>query len=213
MTRLGWLLTALIGILLVVGWYFLVFAPTSDEIDAVRAETGSVRQSTQLELARAAELRAVREAAPEAEARLAFGRSLIPEDPAFPALFRQLQQAVDDSGGRLESIVPSEPTLVEVDGVEYSSIAVSMTLQASYFQAVDIARRIEDPRLTPRAVRWVSASISPAEFPTLDITLSGEVFSRGFTEIVLAEEPVDEAEPEGDDVAEVENDEPEGEGD
>lgn len=212
MTRVGWLLVGLLSILLVVGWYFLIYSPTSEDIDTVRAETESVQQLTQLELMRAAELRAVREAAPEAESRLAFGRSLVPEDPAIPGLFRQLQQAVDDSGARLETIVPGAPTMVELEGIEYSSVTVSITLEASYFQTVDIARRLEDPTITPRAIRWVSASITPTEFPTLNVTLSGEVFSRGFTEIPTAEEPVEIEEPEEDDGADVENDQDDGEG-
>lgn len=196
MSRLGWVLTALLCVLLIIGWYFLIFDPTSQDIEDVRAETEQVQTQTTQALARAAQLREIREEAPDAEARLAFGRSLIPEDAAIPALFRQLQQAADDAGMRLESIAPSQPTVTEIDGVQYTVIGVSMNLEGSYFQAVDLARRVEDPLLTPRALRWNSAALSPIEFPELSVSLSGQVFSRGLVEVPVPAAPPEEEVPE-----------------
>ena len=212
MTRVGWLLTGLLCVLLVVGWYFLIFSPTSEDIEVVRADTERTLTEAEQQRARAAQLREVRQRAPEAEAALNAGQTLIPEEPSIPALFRQLQQAADDAGVRLPTINPSAPSVVTVGGEEVTAIGVSMTLRGSYFQIVDLARRIEDPLLTPRALRWDAASLSPTDFPELTVSLSGQVYSRGLVELPTIEPPPEE-EPEdvddanGDDVGDDELDE------
>jgi len=203
MSRIGWILTALICVLLVVGWYFLSFQPTSEEIETVRAETESTLSQAAQERARAEELRAVRQSAPEAEARLAAGQALIPEDAAVPALFRQLQQAADDAGVRLNTLSPSQPSAETRNEQELAVIGVSMSITGSFFQVVDLARRIEDPQLTPRALRWSSATMRPSEYPELSVTFSGQVFARSVDELPTLEveeeeEPAeDEADPDG----------------
>ena len=199
MTRIGWLLTALLCVLLGVGWYFLVFSPTSEEIEDVRAETDRVSTQAESERQRAQALREVRLAAPEAEADLAAGRTMIPDDPAIPALFRQMQQASDDAGVRLNSLSPSTPSEVDVGDESVVEISVSMSVEGTYFQLVDLARRIEDPQLTPRAFLWQSASISVGDHPMLNASLSGRVYARAGAEVPeLIEEPEEPEEPEDD---------------
>ena len=202
MTRVGWLLTALLCVLLGVGWYFLLFQPTSEEIEVVRTDTEATLDQAAQQRARANELRAVRQSAPEAEAALAAGQTLVPEGAAIPALFRQLQQAADDAGVRLNTLSPSAPSVETRNEQELAVIAVSMSVTGSYFQVVDLARRIEDPLLTPRALQWTSASLSPAEYPELSVTLSGQVFSRSVEELPTLEtdeeDPADVDDGEGD---------------
>lgn len=209
MSRLGWVLIALLSVLLIIGWYFLIFDPTSEDIEDVRAETDLVLTQASEQRARAAQLREIRENAPEAESSLSAGRMLIPEEPSIPALFRQMQQAADDAGVRLTTITPSEPSVVAVGEQQVTSIGVSLSLTGTYFQVVDLSRRIEDPTLTPRALRWDAASLSPSEFPELTVSLSGQIYSRGLTQLPTSEEPAEEQETETDQVENgVDGDEP-----
>lgn len=206
MSRVGWLLVVLLSLLLGIGWYFLSFDPTAEDIADVRAQTEQVRTQTTQQLARAEELREVRQNAPESEAALAAGQLLIPEEPAIPALFRQMQRAADDSGVRLTSITPSAPSAVAVadGGTQVSAISVSMSVTGTYFQIVDLARRIEDPLLIPRALLWRSVTMSPSDFPELTISITGEVYSRGPDELPMVEadapppESESDEEPDGD---------------
>ena len=207
MTRVGWLLTGLLCVLLVVGWYFLIFSPTSEDIEVVRADTERTLNEAEQQRARAAQLREVRQRAPEAESALNAGQTLIPEEPSIPALFRQMQQAADDAGVRLPTITPTAPSVVTIGDEEVTAIGVSMSVQGSYFQIVDLARRIEDPRLTPRAFRWDAASLSPSEFPELTVSLAAQVYSRGVDELPTIEEPEEEAPVEDDDADDPDADE------
>ena len=207
MTRVGWLLTGLLCVLLVVGWYFLLFQPTSEDIEDVRADTEATLVQAANERARAEELRAVRRTAPEAEARLAAGQTVVPQDAAMPALLRQLQQAADDAGVRLTTISPGSPSVQTRDDEEFAVIDVSLAINGTYFQVVDLARRIEDPLLTPRALEWTSASISPSEYPELTVTLSGQVFARGVEELPTIEVEDEPEEPVEDEDAPADADE------
>lgn len=205
MSRIAWVLVALIALLLGALWYFVIYSPTSEEIEAVREDTMRIESEAASQREYAEELRQVRLQAPEAESELAFGRTLIPDDPAIPSLFRQIQQAADDSGARLVTLTPGSPGTTTAEGEEIAAIPVSMTLQASYFQIVDFARRIEDPLLTPRALRWGSATLSPSEFPELNVSLSGQVYSRDVPEVDFEDEAPPEVAPtdeEGDEVDE-----------
>lgn len=201
MTRIGWVLITLLSVLLIVGWFFLIYQPTSEDIESVRAETEQVQTQTTQQLARAAQLREVRQSAPESEAALSAGQLLIPEAASIPALFRQMQQVTDESGVRLTSISPGAPSVQEVDGTQVAVISLSMALEGTYFQIVDLARRIEDPQIVPRALLWRSASLSPSEFPELSVTLSGDVYARGTEALPTVEEeeppPVEETPEDG----------------
>lgn len=198
MTRVSWLLVSLLVLLLGVLWYFLVFAPTSEDIEITRDQTDQTLAEAQTQRNLAQTLRQIRAEAPEAEAQLALARSIIPDDPAIPALFRQLQQASDDAGARLTAISPGAPETIQVGGEGGSSVAaisVTLSLEGTYFQLVDLSRRIEDPLLTPRGLRWDTASITPGEYPTLNATLSGTVYARSGSTLP---EPPPEPEPEPD---------------
>lgn len=208
MSRIGWVLTALLCLLLIIGWYFLIFDPTSEEIAGVREETEFVEGQTAMALARAEQLREIRAEAPAAEADLAIGRSLFPDDPSLPAVFRQLQQAGDEAGVRLSSIAPTAPSNVDYDGGSYAAIGLSLNVEGSYFQVVDFARRIEDPSITPRALLWEGANLSLGEFPELNVTLTGTVFARTASEPRAPDEPPVDDEVEDD----LEGVDPEGEG-
>ncbi len=213
MSRIAWLLTVLAGILIVVLWFFLVWSPTSDEIDAVRADTDTTLAQAAEQRQRAEQLRRVRDGAPEAAADLAFAEVLMPTDPALPALLRQIQTASDDSGARLVAVTPSRPAAVADAPAGLAVIQVGISLEGSYFQLVDVLRRLEDPAIGGRGVRWQSGAITVSEYPVLTMQVSGEVFSRlPQPPAEVPEEIEDDADPEDPD-AELDLEDGEGEDD
>ncbi len=194
MSRIGWVLTGLLSVLLIVGWFFLLWQPTSDDIEQVRQDTDATLTQAQQQRQIAARLREVRETAPEIEARLAAGQVLIPEGPALPALFRQLQEAADDSGLRLTAVSPGRPADVADAPTDLSRMQVNVSLEGSFFQLVDFSRRLEDPGLTGRGLLWRTAAVSFEEdiFPALNVSLSAEVFARMDADTIPAPEEAEE---------------------
>lgn len=208
MTRIQLALAALATVLVVVLFWLLLWAPTSDEIDEVRAETEDIEAQQQQAADRIASLEAVRDDAPGQEALLAASRAIIPAESALPAFLRQLQQAADEAGVALNAVSPARPVPAEeVDDEELHRINVTLDLDGSYFQFVDFLRRIEDPAITPRAMVWNAVTIGgdPAEHPTLEFSLQGDLFATLPTTPGEGEVPEDEPEDEDENEDDVED--------
>lgn len=194
MTRQAALLSALGVALVLVLFYFFAFQPKNEELAVIREDIdAAVAQQATLE-ARIAALQEVRLRAPEIEAALAAGESIIPRESALPSALRQLQLAADDSGVDLLTIAPGRPAAVGGDVPELSMLTVSLTIQGSYFQLVDFLRRIEDPSITPRGLIWTSGTVTPADYPQLSVTLSGQMFALLPTPAPAATEPAADVE-------------------
>lgn len=181
MNRAQIALASLAAILVVVLFWLLLYSPKSDEIAEVRDETEAIeRRQTEVSQQIAA-LEEVRENAPEQEAVLSAAHSIIPTDSALPAFLRQLQTAADDAGMELRSVSPTRPVEagMEEAGDDLFRISVSTELEGTYFQLVDLLRRVEDPSITPRSIHWNSISIGgdPESHPTLQISLQGELYA------------------------------------
>lgn len=189
MTRQATMLAALGVVLVLLLFYFFAFAPKNDELAVIREDIDTaVAQQATLE-ARIAALQEVRLRAPEIEAALAAAESIIPREAALPSALRQLQLAADDSGVELLTISPGRPAAVAGELPELSMLAVSLSVEGSYFQLVDFLRRIEDPSITPRGLVWTSGSLSPGDYPTLAVSLGGEMYALLPTPAPPAPEP------------------------
>lgn len=189
MKRATTLLLVLGALLLVVVSFLFLIKPKMDEVAALEVEAEDIRaQQAQVETQIRA-LEEVRATSPNLEAELAAVGAIVPDNPSLPATLRQLQVAADDSGLTLVSVAPGAPAAVGSTEVpDLASIPLSLSLEGGYFQVVDFLRRIEDPRLTARGILVQDVSVSPAEYPTLAVTVSGTMFS-------VLEQPVTAPEP------------------
>lgn len=204
MTRVQILLGGLVAILVVVLFWLLLWAPQQDELASVRDDIEQAQNDQQRLTLERDELRAVRDEAPNVEARLVAAESVIPGDPALPSALRQLQQAADDSGTTLRSISPARPTQVEDAQEGLSRIDVALEVEGSYFQFVDFLRRIEDPALTPRGLIWRQLSLERDEHPELNAVLTGTMYAQ--LPAAPPEEPEEEDAEDADVEVEIEED-------
>jgi Tfp pilus assembly protein PilO len=193
MKRQVLLLSIIAAVLVVVLFYLLAFQPKRVELAEVE-ERIAAEQSEQVRLeAELGRLRQVREGAPEVEAELAAAEAIVPREPAIPSALRQLQVASDESGVVLQTVSTSRPAPVDGGPQGLASISVNTQVLGSYFQVVDFLRRTEDPSITPRGIRWGSVNLSKQDYPTLTVTVSGEMFALLPVAPAEAEEPTDEA--------------------
>lgn len=177
MNRIQIILSALVAVLIVVGFYFLVMQPQLDELAEIdqRIEAQQQEQvNLQSDIDR---LRSVREDAPEVEAEVAAAEAIVPTDPSLPSALRQLQTAADDAGVVLESVTTERPVDLEVGPDGLSAINVNLQLAGSYFQLVDFLRRVEDPAITPRGMVFSDANLGVDNYPELNVSFTGQVFA------------------------------------
>jgi len=195
MSRPALLLSALGAVAVIALFFVLVFQPARAELAEVEDQI-ALEQAEQTRLEGEIErLRLVREGAPGVEADLAAADSIVPRDPALPALVRQLQSAADESGITLTSVAAGRPSALPESSVEgLSVINVNAQIEGGYFQIVDFLRRIEQPSITPRGLAWVNASVTrdDANYPDLGVTLAGQAYAVVAVPLPPESEPVAE---------------------
>lgn len=159
---------------ILLGWWFLLFAPKGEEIAEVESQIEDVQAQQISARNRINSLKDVRERAPEIEAQINAADAIIPADPALPAALRQIQMAADAAGVTVPTISISRPG----DGEGANEMSVTLTVDGGYFQIIDFLRRIEDPTITPRGILWSSVALSRSAYPTLSASLSGTMYAR-----------------------------------
>jgi Tfp pilus assembly protein PilO len=194
MKRSQLLLSILAATLVVALFSTLLYRPTLEDLAALEAsiaEQQTIQAGHEAEVVR---LRAVRETAPEVEAQLAAAEAIIPRDAALPSALRQLQLAAEESGVVLQSVSTGRPVAMEGAAPGLSALGVSVVMSGGYFQIVDFLRRIEDPSITPRGLTWSAVTVSRGAYPTLEVSLAGQMYAVVATPIAPTTEPVEEAE-------------------
>jgi hypothetical protein len=188
MKRATLLLTVLGLILVLAAWFMFVWSPRAEAIAETEAAIVDVQAQQATTRARIADLQGVREQAPQLQAELAAAESLLPRDTALPSALRQLQTAADESQVTLVSVAPARPEAVDEATPGLSSMTLSTELRGTYFQIVDVLRRLEDPTISPRGLVWDTAALSVGEErPELTVILTGRMFA------VLPHTPAPEA--------------------
>lgn len=184
MTRRAPILAVIAAILLTAAWWYLLYQPRRVEEADLVAQTDELEQERgQLE-AELAVLRDVQANEDDYRSQLARLTSYIPDSPGQPDTLRALQQAADASGVSVFQTTFDEPELVEgapetnEDKTALARIPTLMTITGSYFQVVDLLRRIEVD--FDRAVQIASVTMAEESeelFPELTVTAAGHIFS------------------------------------
>lgn len=203
MNRQTGIIAALVVVLLSALFYFFVWSPKSDEIADIEAQIETVEQQQAQFQQRIAELREIRNDAPELEAAIVAAESIVPRDIGQAAAIRQLQLAADESGVELPTVTFSRPAQIEDGPPGLASIDLNLQALGGYYQLVDFFRRVEDPTITPRGFVWNSFGLSPEEYPTLTASSSGTMYAL----LPTPPEPEPEATPDGEEPSPAETEE------
>lgn len=173
---------AVLAVLLVVGFYFLLYQPQVQQRAALQAETAGLKGEQLTLQAEIARLEAIRDDRSGIDAQLARIGQLVPPDVAQPSAIREFQDVAGQAGVMVRSVnfadpVPAVPSALATDGSQLASIATTMVLEGGYFQAVDFLRRLEQE--ASRAVLVQSLALAEGEetFPSLTTTLTGNLFA------------------------------------
>jgi Tfp pilus assembly protein PilO len=111
-TRKWSLLTMVLIVAILAASWFLLVSPERSKASKLKVQTTSQDQANSQLKEKIAQLMAQQQDLPRQEARLAQIRRQIPENPALPALIRDLSAAAKKAGLSLESLAPSDPVAV-----------------------------------------------------------------------------------------------------
>jgi Tfp pilus assembly protein PilO len=181
------------GIVIVLLWYFLLFSPTSKDLNDTRNEV-STAQSQKEELQNTIRrLKALSRNATQQAATLRTLRAGIPPNPDLGAFILAANDIATASGIEFLSISPTPPVANTAIGPK-TVIAVSIQVNGGFFEVLDYLNRFEDlDRIVLIDTLNVSAggdasstaggSSTPGSSgtsgaaPTLSVTLTGRMFT------------------------------------
>jgi len=180
------------GLVLVLLWYFLLFSPTSSDLNDTRDEVAIVESQNQELENTIRRLKELSRNAPQQEATLRTLRAAIPANPDLGEFILQANDIASAAGIDWLSIAPTPPT-ASPNGPQ-STIALSIQVDGGFFQVLDYLNRLEDlERLV--LIDSVNVSAASAETsnsgdasgtesstssggaPDLSVTLTGRMFT------------------------------------
>lgn len=176
------LLGVVLALLLSVVYFFLLHQPRSEEQAALEAETLALQgqQGTlQSEIGR---LEQIRDDQERIQADLDQLRHLIPDDVQQPLALNTLQRLADAAAVEITTLAfaqpePLDPVVPVGVDQQLGSIAMTMTFDGTYFEAVDFVRRVEQESDRAVLVRTLSMAEGEDKYPELVTTVTGEVFT------------------------------------
>ena len=176
------ILGILIILLLVVGYYFLLFSPLRTEF-AQRSEERSQKEQELRELDRqVAQLEEVARNAPDLERQLLEYSKRIPPQPEIPTFVVQVEEISQAAGVTQISIEPGAPE-PPPGGGDFSRIPVTMSFEGTYEQLQDFMGRLLDlvrlvtvNEISYTPVEEENTTIDPDVERLLQVEISAEVY-------------------------------------
>jgi type IV pilus assembly protein PilO len=168
-------------LLMVVMTWFLLVAPRRTQASDLHDSVLAAQSSNALMQSRIAELKVQYAKLPEQRAKLEeIGRQL-PATDDVSGLLRSIDTLATSSGVGLTSISPGTAT-TGASGVQ--SIPVTMAVSGDYFQAVAFLRQLQTS--LPRAILVSGLQIASGEGSKVQVTITGQVFTRSDTATTAA---------------------------
>ncbi len=137
------ILVGLIIVVLIVGYYFLLFSPQRQEISERREERSTKESQLQQLQQEVANLEDLQARAPDIERQLLQLGELIPDNPEIPTLVVQLQQIAAAANVTQVSIQPEDPQ-PPAEGGDFTVIPVTMSFEGTYGELQNFLLRLQN---------------------------------------------------------------------
>ena len=124
-------LTAVVCLAVLAAGWFLVVKPQRSHAADLRTQKTSVESTNEKLRSDVAQLRAQQKDLPAQQKLLSQIATKIPDNPALPALIRQLSAAADGAGVNLLSLAPGQPALTASAASSTSSSSTSAATSAA----------------------------------------------------------------------------------
>lgn len=194
-TRQWATLTAVACLAILAAGWFLVVKPQRSHASQLKAQTQSVQSSNSQLMSQVNQLKEQQKDLPAQQKLLAQIATKIPDNPALPALIRQLSAAADGAGVNLVSLAPSAPTMAAATAgavtpaaaraaagaAPLATIPLAIGIQGSYFNVEQFFSAVESLNramlvtgfsLAPGAGAATAGAKAPADQLSAQITAS-----------------------------------------
>jgi len=133
------------ALVLVLVWYFALYAPTAKDIDAAKTKTAAAEQERDGLQTTLHRLQDLAKTAPQQQAALRTLDAAVPETPDLADFIIQANDIARRAGIDFLSIAPAPPAAgtTAAAGTATTTINLSITIQGGFFQVLDYLKELE----------------------------------------------------------------------
>jgi len=161
-----YIITAVVAVVLVVAWYFLLFSPKQRELGDLDQQVQSAQSALTAAQAEVAQLEAYKKTAPQSRAEIVRLGKMLPAAEGMPGLIIELTKTAEASGVDVTSIARGAITPGNPFGIQQVTLQVS----GRYFDVEDFLYRLEEFvafrnasfRVTGRLLQVINLQMTPA---------------------------------------------------
>lgn len=191
------------AVLVLAGWYLLLWSPSKSSLDKAKERRQTAEQQQQQLQAEINRLKEAQRNEPQNRAKLETLRTAIPDDPALGQFIIDVNDAATRSGIDFVSIAPAEPRLATTAAAPAATtttaagstptttatttapavapatppaeISVALQIGGGYFQVLDFLNRLD---ALPRLVVTDALNMSSDNVGRLTVGVTGRIFVR-----------------------------------
>lgn len=161
-----YIITAVVAVVLIVAWYFLLFSPKQRELSDLDQQVQSAQSELAIAQQEIVKLESYKKTAPQSRAEIVRLGKMLPAAEGVPGLIIELTKTAEASGVDVTSIARGTTTPGTPFGIQSLSLAVS----GRYFDVEDFLYRLEEYvafrnasfRVTGRLLQVTSLQMAPA---------------------------------------------------
>jgi Tfp pilus assembly protein PilO len=187
-----YIITAVVAVVLIVAWYFLLFSPTQSKLSDLDTQIQSAQTALDTANQEVVRLEAYKKTAPQSRAEIVRLGKMLPESEGIPGLIIELTRTAESSGVGITNITRGTTTPGNPFGIQALTIQVS----GRYFDVEDFLYRLEEYvafrnasfRVTGRLLQVTQLTMAPetteattAGSPPLAVTIGLNAYLWGGT--------------------------------
>jgi Tfp pilus assembly protein PilO len=135
-----YIITAVVAVVLIVAWYFLLFNPTRQELSDLDQQVESAQSALNVAEQEVVRLESYKKTAPQSRAEIVRLGKMIPVSEDVPGLIIELTKTAEESGVSVTGITRGTTSTGSPFGIQTVTLAVS----GRYFDVEDFLYRIEE---------------------------------------------------------------------
>jgi Tfp pilus assembly protein PilO len=135
-----YIITAVVAIVLIVAWYFLLFSPAQRKISDLDSQVTSAQSALDMANQEVVKLESYKKTAPQSRAEIVRLGKMLPESEGVPGLIIELSKTAEASGVSMTSISRGTTTL----GTPFGIQALTIQVTGRYFDVEDFLYRLEE---------------------------------------------------------------------
>ena len=135
-----YIITAVVAVVLIVAWYFLLFSPTQSKLSDLDQQVQSAQSALDVANQEVVKLEAYKKTAPQSRAEIVRLGKMLPESEGVPGLIIELTKTADASGVDVTSIARGTTT----PGTPFGIQTITLQVGGRYFDVEDFLYRLEE---------------------------------------------------------------------